>query len=100
MRQLLVAEGAEIRQGCESWQQDKKNRDSDSGMIRKIEDPEIRTACLEMLRELQKGIESSGFDRDRDTAILRVLYGPGIGIGKSLFTSYLKWFPAEGADAR
>jgi hypothetical protein len=97
-RRLLVAEGAEIGQGRDSWELDKKNRDSDSGMIRKIDDPTIRTGCLEMLQELQKGIAFSGFDRDRDTAILKVLYGPSVGFGKSLLTSYLKWRPAEGAD--
>ena len=71
-RRFLVAEGAEIRNGSEFWEWDKENRErqeaaagrsrldveqvfnADLGLISKIHDPEILSACLELLRDLER----------------------------------------------
>src|SRR5262249_5726761 len=49
--------------------------------------------CLKLLRELKMGIKSSGFDSNRDSAILSKLYGNSTGDNgdENLFCRYLTW---------
>ena len=106
-RRLLVAEGAEIRNGSEFWEWDKENRErqeiaaggngldveqvfrTDPALIWKIQDAEILTACLDLLSELREEIESGGFDNKRDTGVLRDIYGPVVEFQQTLLVSYL-----------
>jgi hypothetical protein len=108
-RRLLAAEGAEIREGSEFLEWDKQNRERqkeanricaldvehmfgrDIGLIWKIQDPEVLTSCLELLGELRQEIESSGFDKRQDTAVLEKIYGPVTESGKTLFQTYVFW---------
>jgi hypothetical protein len=48
---------------------------SNGGLIRKIANPEVLETCLARLKVLKMGIETNGFDRDRDRSILTQLYG-------------------------
>jgi hypothetical protein len=108
-RRLLAAEGAEIREGSEFLEWDKQNRERqkaanrscaldlehvfgrDLGLIWKIQDPEVLTSCLELLGELRQEIESNGFDKKQDTAVLEKIYGPFTESGKTLFQTYVIW---------
>jgi hypothetical protein len=110
-RRVLIAESAEIRNGSEFWEWDKQDRErqeeearrgrgvdrehlfgTDSGVIGKIQAPEILTGCLELLGDLRQVIESGGFDKDRDTAVLEKIYGPVTDFRKTLLRIYLMWF--------
>jgi hypothetical protein len=107
----LIAESAEIRNGSEFWEWDKQERERqeekarrdrgvdrehlfgiDSGMIGKIQDPEILTGSLELLDDLRQEIESGGFDKKRDTAVLEKIYGPVTDFRKTLLQIYRIWF--------
>jgi len=48
---------------------------SHGGLIRKIENSEVLETCLSRLRVLKIGIETNGFNRDKDRSILTQLYG-------------------------
>lgn len=93
LRRLLIAEAAEIRQGFR-LANDGKGQQPPKIIVRFVEvgheDHEDlshlmqRTAnrkvpererCMGLLRDLQRGIKSRGFDPDRDSAILTKLYG-------------------------
>jgi hypothetical protein len=106
-RRLLAAEGAEIRQASEFLEWDRKNRerwpantatvdfehlfDGDSGLISKIQNPDVLDRCIELLCEVRQQIESSGFNKERDTAALEQIYGPETDVGKTLLQTYLTW---------
>ena len=83
---MLIAEKAEIEANCRSLEWDERHRQlqeasaltsvsSNGGLIRKIANPEILEACLSRLRVLKIGIETNGFNRDKDRSILTQLYG-------------------------
>jgi hypothetical protein len=101
-RRLLVAEGAEIRNGSEFWEWDKENRkrqevvedevfQSDPALILKIQDPEKLDGCLESLGYLREEIDSGALDRERDTSILKRIYGPTAEFRKTFLETYLVW---------
>ena len=106
-RRFLTAEGAEIRQGHEFLDWDRENRErqhpptdgshpfSYSGpgpaLIRRIQTPALLDRCVELLNKLQENIEARGFDEERDTEVLRKIFGPETGIEKTLLNSYRAW---------
>jgi hypothetical protein len=85
-RRHLVAEAAEVEAGREFLEWDDKERrrieagasasvSSTGGLVRKIDNAEVLEACLSRLRVLKIGIETNGFDLDKDVPTLTVLYG-------------------------
>jgi hypothetical protein len=50
-----------------------------------------RDKCTQLLKELAAGIKSSGFNPDRDTSILKKLYGSIGDDGNGLIKSYHRW---------
>ncbi|HEX2713116.1 MAG TPA: hypothetical protein VHM88_13035, partial [Candidatus Acidoferrales bacterium] len=52
----------------------------------------VLECCLELLAELRQGIEEGGFDEERDTAILRQIYGSTNHLRKTLRDFYWIWF--------
>ncbi|HEX2714265.1 MAG TPA: hypothetical protein VHM88_18890 [Candidatus Acidoferrales bacterium] len=61
-------------------------------LIHKIQNPVVLECCLELLAELRQGIEEGGFDEERDTAILRKIYGSTDHLRKTLHHFYWRWF--------
>ena len=109
-RRLLAAEGAEIRESNEFLEWDRQNQDRereektetfashvehmhdpDPGLIRKIQIPDVLDLCLKLLGELRQKLESGGFNKERDTAALKKIYGPDTDLGKTPLRSYLAW---------
>jgi hypothetical protein len=106
-RRLVMAEAAEIRNGTEFFVWDERNQqqqeaeeiasssmlDYEGGLIRKIQSPHVLERCLELLAELRQGIEKGGFAPERDTAILRKIYGDrGKGhLRETLYDDYAIW---------
>lgn len=45
------------------------------GLTRKIENPHVRRQWLALLSKLREGIARDGFDKQRDTELLREIYG-------------------------
>ena len=85
-RRLLIAERAEIEANCRFLEYDELHRElqeasalsslsSNGGLIRKIANPEVLETCLARLKVLKIGIETHGFNRDKDRSILTQLYG-------------------------
>jgi hypothetical protein len=105
-RRLLVAEGAEIRRNTEFLEQDQRSKEHeeaeetaasstleyDGGLIRQIRNPDVLNHCLELLVELREGLETDGFDEERDTSILKKIYGDGGHLRETLHDSYALWF--------
>jgi len=62
----------------------------ETNLMQVIADPEVLEKCLGLLKDLKLGIESRGFDTNRDSAILTRLYGEWTNMseGKNLFDSY------------
>jgi len=90
-RRFLIAESAEIRQGSEFVEWDQKNRKEErSGVRQTMQNPVILKTCLELLCELRQKIESSSFDRKRDTAILEKICESDSQLGKMLLERYLR----------
>jgi len=104
-RRLIVAESAEIQRNTEFLQWDQSNQEQEEaeqiesssvleysgGLIRKIQNPAVLKRCLELLAGLRQRIDSDGFDPERDTVILKRIYG---GYGKdrlreTLYGSYM-----------
>ena len=92
-RRLLVAESAEIRKSTEflEWDQSRtrtaggagsraifspcilaagKFPTTVQGLVRRIQNPAVLERCLELLAELRQGLETDGFNEERDSAIL------------------------------
>jgi hypothetical protein len=109
---LMVAEGAEIRRGVEflEWDEaiqiqrevgeveqseefEQKFSEIRPGLIQEIQNPVILTRSIELLEELRQGIESRGFDKDRDLTILLGLYGglPEFRVRKTPLDDYQLW---------
>jgi len=85
-RRLLIAERAEIEANRQFLEWDERHRQlqeasalssvsSNGGLTRKIANPEVLETCLARLRVLKTGIETNGFNRDKDRSILTQLYG-------------------------
>jgi hypothetical protein len=85
-RRLLIAERAEIEANRQFYEWDEQQRQlqevgtlpavsSNGGLIRRIANPEVLETCLARLRVLKIGIETNGFNRDKDRSILTQLYG-------------------------
>ena len=89
-RRCLIAEGAEIRLGSEfvEWDRKAKERGTFQAFY-KIQSPSILKNCVELLYELRQKIES-GFDRERDTAILERIRALNADSGKMLLELYLR----------
>ena len=115
-RRLLLAEGAEIRESSEFLEWDQRNRqrqeaeklgtrefplalisNEGSGLIWNIRNPDILERCLELLCELRQEIRSSGLEKERDTSILRKIYGSDEHLRENLRESYLLWVAAAEA---
>lgn len=104
-RRLLVAESAEIRKNTEFLEWDQQNREREEaeeigssaffpgnhGLMRKICNPNVLERCLELLAELRQGIETDGFDKERDESIFRRVYGDESHLYKTLWDEYLEW---------
>jgi hypothetical protein len=87
-RRFLIAETAEFQKGIASADRNGDHQpsmeailgrlfgdDGDGNLIRKIAERGVRKKCLGLLRELKTGLETGGFDKTRDSAILTKLYG-------------------------
>jgi hypothetical protein len=87
-RRFLIAETAEIQIGIASADRNGDHQpsmeailgrlfgvDGDGNLIRKIAERGVPKKCLGLLRELKTGLETGGFDKTRDSAILTKLYG-------------------------
>lgn len=109
-RRLLVAEGAEIRQGTEFLEWDQRALrartaeeqeaqifastlipTSEPEFIRKVQDGDLLERRLELLRELRQEINSSGFDEERDLALLDKIYGSDASLRENLRGIYRQW---------
>jgi hypothetical protein len=102
-RRFLIAEGAEIRKGIAfpGWNTNhqtnklvtivlREDGHEDSKLMESCADPEIREKCLGLLKELKSGIETRGFDLNRDSGILTRLFGKSTewNAKKTLFARY------------
>lgn len=99
-RRALVAQLAEIQAGMDSIEWDEKERqrvevdnvtiDWNSGLIRKIANPEVLQRCLHLLTELRRRSELKDFEPEKDEEALRVLYGysENFNCGRALLDSY------------
>src|SRR5262249_35307847 len=95
-RRLLLAESAEIRKNKEfvRWDQQSRERNEteqisdylsdpltqlsltpERGLIKKAHNPVVLQRCVELLSELREQIEDGGFSRERDTILLKNIYG-------------------------
>jgi hypothetical protein len=85
-RRLFIAEAAEIEAGREFIEWDETQRQlveagkfpqlsCNGGLIRKIANAEVLENCLSRLRVLKIGIETNGFNPEKDISILTTLYG-------------------------
>jgi hypothetical protein len=110
LRRFYAAESAEIRRGREFIEWDERNRqtgeaeeigtrvnemshlcDPESGLIWNVRNPVIVGRCLELLLELQREIKAAGFEGERDTAILKTIYGTNDHLRKTPYQSYIEW---------
>jgi hypothetical protein len=115
-RRLLIVEGAEIRLGTEFYARDQEAqqlrdarnveshiaasryyRDGRDGLLGLDRNPVALRRCLELLSELDRGIKKDGFDTNRDTEILKEIYGAACDDRNGLFPSYKQW--SETAEA-
>jgi len=105
-RRLLIAEVAEIQTGIAfpSRNKDHQGRklvtlrviyggQEDTNLMQGIADLEIREKCLGLLRDLKTGINTGGFDTNRDSTILTKLYGNYTNEKKqpTLYGTYRIW---------
>jgi hypothetical protein len=87
LRRLYIAEAAEIQTGIMFPRMDNRNQPrvvtwvvredgkEDCELMQGIADPEAREKCLGLLRDLKTGINTGGFETNRDSAILTKLFG-------------------------
>lgn len=102
-RRLLIAEGAEIQNGADFLEWDKKELvmeetlevseriSEDVGLVAKIANPYVLKHCLRLLEGLQNEIEHGGFESESDEEALSEIYGDSCDVLKTLFDSYHKW---------
>jgi len=88
-RRLIAAEAAEIQMSTEflEWEENDTQEKSaeeimedmfsfrEKGLIRHKENPVILERCLELLRELRRGVKNEGFSFEEADEILTELYG-------------------------
>jgi hypothetical protein len=96
LRRCIQAERAEIQRTSDFQDVEElespslsllASRGDDTGLIEKIADPKVCDYCLRLLRNLRKRMEYDGFAEERDTSILRKVYG-----GSSrVFDTYARW---------
>lgn len=106
-RRLIAAERAEIQECTEFMAWDKESQkqeevqkielqdgfDPEDGLIRRIRNSEVLDSCLDLLAELEEGIRTLGFDRQRDDNLLAKIYGNSkITIVDNLLFNYYKFF--------
>ena len=110
----LIAEGAEIRRNSEFVEFDRRQKELKEaeeisqrwyakprpgfvpepvGLMWSIENLGVLERCTEILVELQQGIETTGFDLDRDGPLLETIYGyPAKShLRKALHDEYSNW---------
>jgi hypothetical protein len=99
-RRFLLAETGEIRKQFLEWNE-KRNEDNDEvadslhdedRLIANIQDRDVLKRCLELLGELREEIETTGFQRERDTSILEKIYGTNTYSRDRLRDDYSAWF--------
>jgi hypothetical protein len=64
------------------------------GLMWSIENPEALARSIEMLVELEEGIEANGFDKEEDELVLSLIYGDPslIHLRRTLQDEYVDWF--------
>ena len=101
-RRLIQAESAEIAQVAEFVEEDVERRSLRhagtvedlggvaKGMLQYCTNPLVYGRAVELLMQLEAGIEYRGFDKDRDVKLLRKLYGPPTdsGLPSEFFSTY------------
>jgi hypothetical protein len=105
-RRFLLAEAGEIRkqfQELDKQRVEQEDRIADSlydedHLILNIQDPDVLKRCLELLAELRRGIQTTGFQQERDTAILEKIYGAGTYSRSRLQHEYTVWFDTARAS--
>jgi hypothetical protein len=113
-RRALIAEVAEIRRNSEFLEFDRQQKELQEadgisqklyeetnsqfgpplvGLIWSIENPDVLERCLEILLELQGGVEGNGFDDPQTEWRLNTIYGyPGmLHLRQTLQDEYPKW---------
>jgi|SRR5665213_3301903 len=116
----LIAEGAEIRRNSEFLEFDccRKERSEaeeigqslEAGkvdmfarepvaLISNIHNPVVIQRCIELLVELRRGIETNGFDKERDRLVLKRIYGESSNphLQDTLNDEYSFWLKAAQA---
>jgi hypothetical protein len=98
-RRLIQAEGAESRRSTDSFQWDLKceqegaalqrrpifDDDNEGALMRKKHNPWILERCISSLTQLRENIETHGLNKEKDTVILRHLYGAQECFGETPF---------------
>jgi hypothetical protein len=82
-QRLLIAEAAEVRKNSEFPEVNSPQLERIQmgmpleyvGLISKAYDRDILERCLELLTELEQGIDTNGFDEELDGLLLRTIYG-------------------------
>ena len=103
LRRLLIAERAEIQNGADFLEWDKKAllmkealepteyNSEDFGLMPGIANPYVLKHCLRLLEGLENEIEQCGFESESNEEALSEVYGASGGVLRSLFDSYKKW---------
>jgi DNA repair ATPase RecN len=68
--------------------------DEDSGLTRKMANPQILKQCLHLLNKLKGRFERHGFDSDSDLQILTAVYGDWKHMTSTLLDRYKKCYAA------
>jgi hypothetical protein len=111
LRRLLIAERAEIQNGADFLECDKKelvieearefslSNSDDFGLVAEIANPFVLKHCLRLLDDLGDEIDRGGFGPESDEEALSKIYGNSCDVFKTLFDSYRKWsFRADCTD--
>jgi len=114
-RRVLIAEGAEIRRNSEFVEFDRRQKEMEEaeevsqklyeqihpayvpepvGLMWSIGNPEVLERCIEILLELQQGINANGFAEMHDKLLLNKIYGaPDVShLRQTLQHEYLNLF--------
>ena len=105
-RRFLLAETGEIRKQFLEWNQERNEQNDqiadslhdEHRLIANIQDPDVLKRCLELLAELRQGIETAGFQQQRDTSILEKIYGSDAYSHDRLRDDYSVWFETAQAS--
>lgn len=102
---LLGAEGGEIRkkiealESCQRIAEERKATEIDPAflgdpgpLIERIEQADVCAYCKELLTELAQGIETNGFNKQRDVSVLDKIYGKREALSEeTLVDVYVCW---------